>query len=104
MTDDAIFPTRFSQLGKADRQLTKLTVVVTVLLFLASFRASNAFVARATISRGGKFVMGVESEENPAEDFTSDLPGGISSSFKGAGRPRVELKPQEIPSLLMEAL
>jgi len=45
-----------------------------------------------------------EEEEKVKEDATSDFPGGTSSSFRGAGLPRPELKPEDIPPLLMEAL
>ena len=32
------------------------------------------------------------------------FPGGVSSSFPGAGIPRLDLSPEDIPPLLMEAL
>ncbi|CAB9529314.1 expressed unknown protein [Seminavis robusta] len=38
------------------------------------------------------------------QDDSSDFPGGTSSSFQGAGTPRLELIPESIPPLLMTAL
>lgn len=42
--------------------------------------------------------------EDSAGQFDTDFPGGRSSSFRGAGLPRLELSPEDIPPLLMEAL
>jgi hypothetical protein len=58
-------------------------------------------------SRFGCILVQIGPKEQYSSEYDNgiaDFPGGISSSFQGAGSPRLELHPEEIPPLLMEAL
>lgn len=82
-------------------------IAIIQLLLASSGPTTMALTLAARCRITGSLVamkMETTGEENAREDDMADFPGGISSSFQGAGRPRAQLPPQNIPSLLMEAL
>lgn len=91
--------------------MNSLLLVVLLALFLC--RSTFAWSMRDHLSIRGRKNFGLSavswfsfssSTTNSDEDGISDFPGGTSSTWQGAGVPRVELEPSEIPSLLMKAL
>jgi hypothetical protein len=70
-------------------------------LFLRTLDISGQFQQSATPTKRHALSRSIDDEEFAN---ASDFPGGSSSIFPGAGMPRLDLQPQDIPSLLMKAL
>ena len=64
---------------------------------------SKAFPRTVLFQQSNLDSSGETIGDNYGAHYT-DFPGGCSSTFQGAGLPRLELQPEDIPPLLMEAL